>query len=129
MVESTVLVVDDETAIRDMLRMALEIADFRCIDTDNIHDAYTLVVDERPDIILLDLMMPVMDGFEFANEIRKHDEYRSIPIIVVTAKSLDDQDKKRLQGSVQRIIQKGSIGRQDLLDQIGDILAKTSNND
>ena len=46
--EPTVLVVDDETAIRDMLRMALEIADFRCIEADNIHDAYTLVVDERP---------------------------------------------------------------------------------
>jgi two-component system phosphate regulon response regulator PhoB len=90
MVESTVLVVDDETAIRDMLRMALEIADFRCIDTDNIHDAYTLVVDERPDIILLDWMLPGGSGLEMLRRLKRGDTTRDVPVIMLTAKTAED---------------------------------------
>jgi two-component system phosphate regulon response regulator PhoB len=90
MVESTVLVVDDETAIRDMLRMALEIADFRCIDADNIHDAYTLVVDERPDIILLDWMLPGGSGLEMLRRLKRGDTTRDVPVIMLTAKTAED---------------------------------------
>ncbi|HAN69306.1 MAG TPA: DNA-binding response regulator, partial [Halieaceae bacterium] len=54
--ERQVLIVDDEFAIRDMLRMALEIAGFRCLEAENIQDAFTLIVDERPDMVLLDWM-------------------------------------------------------------------------
>ena len=54
MSERTVLIVDDELAIRDMLRMALEMAGYRCIEAENIQQAHALIVDERPDIILLD---------------------------------------------------------------------------
>ena len=54
MKEQTVLIVDDEFAIRDMLRIALAIADYHCLEAENIHDAYRLIVDERPDLVLLD---------------------------------------------------------------------------
>ena len=73
MSERTVLIVDDEAAIRDMLRMALEIAEYRCIDADNIQDAYTVVVDERPDVILLDWMLPGGSGIELLRHIRNRD--------------------------------------------------------
>jgi two-component system phosphate regulon response regulator PhoB len=88
--EFTVLVVDDETAIRDMLRMALEIADFRCIEADNIHEAYTLVVDERPDIVLLDWMLPGGSGLEMLRRLKRGDTTRELPVIMLTAKTAED---------------------------------------
>jgi two-component system, OmpR family, phosphate regulon response regulator PhoB len=88
--EPTVLVVDDETAIRDMLRMALEIADFRCIEADNIHDAYTLVVDERPDIVLLDWMLPGGSGLEMLHRLKRGETTRELPVIMLTAKTTED---------------------------------------
>ena len=88
--ESTVLVVDDETAIRDMLRMALEIADFRCIEADNIHDAYTLIVDERPDIVLLDWMLPGGSGLEMLRRLKRGETTRELPVIMLTAKTAED---------------------------------------
>jgi len=88
--EPTVLVVDDEDAIRDMLRMALEIADFRCIEADNIHDAYTLVVDERPDIVLLDWMLPGGSGLEMLRRLKRGDTTRELPVIMLTAKTAED---------------------------------------
>lgn len=88
--EATVLVVDDETAIRDMLRMALEIVDFRCIEAGNIHDAYTQVVDERPDIVLLDWMLPGGSGLELLRRLKRGDTTREIPVIMLTAKTAED---------------------------------------
>ena len=88
--ESTVLVVDDETAIRDMLRMALEIADFRCIEADSIHDAFTLVVDERPDLVLLDWMLPGGSGLELLRRLKRGENTREIPVIMLTAKTAED---------------------------------------
>ena len=88
--EPTVLVVDDETAIRDMLRMALEVADFRCIEADNIHDAYTLVVDERPDIVLLDWMLPGGSGLEMLHRLKRGETTRELPVIMLTAKTTED---------------------------------------
>jgi len=88
--EPTVLVVDDEDAIRDMLRMALEMAEFRCIEADNIHDAYTLVVDERPDIVLLDWMLPGGSGLEMLRRLKRGETTREVPVIMLTAKTAED---------------------------------------
>ncbi len=90
MSERTVLIVDDESAIRDMLRMALEIADYRCIDADNIQDAYTMIVDERPDVILLDWMLPGGSGIELLRRLKREDMFREIPVIMLTAKTAED---------------------------------------
>jgi two-component system phosphate regulon response regulator PhoB len=90
MSERTVLVVDDESAIRDMLRMALDIAGFRCIEADNIQDAYTLIVDERPEIILLDWMLPGGSGLELLRRLKRNDTTREVPVIMLTAKTAED---------------------------------------
>jgi len=90
MSDHTVLVVDDEFAIRDMLRMALEMADFRCIDAENIQQAYTLVVDERPDIVLLDWMLPGGSGLELLRRLKRNDATRELPVIMLTAKTTED---------------------------------------
>ncbi|TXS95598.1 phosphate regulon transcriptional regulatory protein PhoB [Parahaliea maris] len=88
--ERKVLIVDDEFAIRDMLRMALEIAEFRCLEAENIHDAFTQVVDERPDIILLDWMLPGGSGLELLRRLKRNDTTRDIPVVMLTAKTAED---------------------------------------
>lgn len=90
MSERTVLVVDDECAIRDMLRMALEVAKYRCIEAENIHDAYALVVDERPDIVLLDWMLPGGNGLELLRRMKREENTRETPVIMLTAKTAED---------------------------------------
>jgi len=86
----TVLIVDDEFAIRDMLRMALELADFRCIEADDIHSAYQLIVDERPALVLLDWMLPGGSGLELMRRLKREDRTREMPVIMLTAKTAED---------------------------------------
>ena len=90
MTDRKVLIVDDEFAIRDMLRMALELAGFRCIEAENIQQAYTLVVDERPDILLLDWMLPGGSGLELLRRLKRDDIARELPVIMLTAKTAED---------------------------------------
>ena len=90
MSEPTVLIVDDEIAIRDMLRMALELAEYRCLEAENIQAAYTLIVDDRPDIILLDWMLPGGSGLELLRRLKREDSFREIPVVMLTAKTTED---------------------------------------
>jgi CheY-like chemotaxis protein len=69
-------------------------------------------------------MMPRMDGFEFVTELRKHQEWRAIPIIVITAKSLTNEDRQLLQGHVQKVLLKGDFSREQLLDELRDIVGE-----
>jgi len=86
----TVLIVDDEFAIRDMLRMALELADFRCIEAQDIQSAYQLIVDERPAIVLLDWMLPGGSGLELMRRLKREERTRDMPVIMLTAKTAED---------------------------------------
>jgi two-component system, OmpR family, phosphate regulon response regulator PhoB len=88
--KQTVLIVDDEYAIRDMLRMALEMANFNCIEAENIQQAYHLIVDERPAIVLLDWMLPGGSGLELLNRLKREELTRDMPVIMLTAKTAED---------------------------------------
>ena len=90
MTEKRVLIVDDEFSIRDMLRMALEIAEFECIEAENIQDAHRLIVDERPAIVLLDWMLPGGSGLELLRRLKRNDATAEIPVIMLTAKAAED---------------------------------------
>ena len=90
MADKTVLIVDDEFAIRDMRRMALEIAEFDCLEAENIQDAYQVIVDERPDIVLLDWMLPGGSGLELLRRLKRNDATRELPVIMLTAKTTED---------------------------------------
>ena len=85
----------------------------------------------KPGLILLDLMMPEMDGFEFSEQLRKKTEWLDIPVVVITAKDLTKEDHERLKGNVETIMQKGSYSKNDLLDEINskisNIRARSSN--
>jgi len=68
------------------------------------------------------LMMPEMDGFEFADRVRRHAEWRSIPIVVVTALDLSTEERRRLSGYVEKILQKEGDSHEELLHQLRDLL-------
>ncbi|MBE8718986.1 phosphate regulon transcriptional regulator PhoB [Cellvibrio polysaccharolyticus] len=85
-----ILIVDDEPAIRDMLRVALEMADYNCLEAGNAQDAHALVVDEKPDLLLLDWMMPGTTGLELARRLKRDEVTADIPIIMLTAKGEED---------------------------------------
>jgi len=69
-------------------------------------------------LILLDLLMPHMNGFEFVTELRKNELWKSIPVIVITAKDLTAEDRMRLNGYVEMILQKGAFGQDELIAEI-----------
>ena len=85
-----ILIVDDESSIRDMLRVALEMADYDCLEAGNAQDAHAQIVDEKPDLILLDWMMPGTSGIELARRLKRDEVTANIPIIMLTAKGEED---------------------------------------
>ena len=115
------LVVEDEEATRRVLRETLEGEGWDVADAADGRAALAAVAGRRPDLILLDLLMPEMDGFEFLEELRKEEANRSIPIVVITAKTIAVEDRRRLNGSVERILLKKDASREDLLRQVRDL--------
>jgi GAF domain-containing protein/CheY-like chemotaxis protein len=118
-----VLVVDDDAGFRQLLRRMLEPEGFTVVEAENGRVALERLADVRPSVILLDLMMPEMDGFEFVAEFRRHEAWRAIPIVVVTAKDLSHDDRERLNGHVQKILQKGTYGRDQLLAEVRELVS------
>ena len=73
-----------------------------------------------PGLIILDIMMPEMDGFEFAEKLRENKDWLDIPVVVITAKDLTSEDHNRLKGNVEAIMQKGSYSKKQLLSEVGE---------
>jgi signal transduction histidine kinase/CheY-like chemotaxis protein len=117
-----VLVVEDDPATRAMTRNILEKEGWTVSEAENGRVAIECMKRERPSVILLDLMMPEMDGFEFAERVRRHPEWQSIPIVVVTAHDLTDEDRRRLNGYVEMILTKAGDSREQLLFRVRDLL-------
>ena len=119
----SVLVVEDDKDLRGLLRRILEREGYAVTEVENGRAALARAREAPPGLILLDLMMPEMDGFEFVTELRGQAWGRSIPIIVVTAMELTPADRDRLNGGVQRILQKGGYTREALLAEVRDLVA------
>jgi signal transduction histidine kinase/DNA-binding response OmpR family regulator len=107
--KKSALVVEDDPATRELMRRSLESEGWKVSEAANGVEGLTCVEKEKPGFILLDLMMPVMDGFEFLERLRAREEWQSIPVLVCTAKDLDNQDRERLAGAVTQVIQKDSL--------------------
>ena len=106
MSKKTILIIDDEPAIRDMLRVALEMADYRCLEADNAQQGHALVIDERPDLILLDWMMPGTSGIELARRLKRDEVTAKTPIIMLTAKGEEDNKIQGLETGADDYITK-----------------------
>jgi len=112
------LVVDDLPENRAVLRRALELEGWTVSEAENGKVALDAIAQQIPAVILLDLMMPVMDGFEFVHEVRQQAATSAIPIVVVTAKDITQEDRRRLHGSVFGLIEKNGQNVESLLAQI-----------
>jgi two-component system phosphate regulon response regulator PhoB len=90
MSKQKILIIEDEAAIRDMLKFTLSSADFEVLEAPNAEQGWQLVIREHPDLILLDWMLPGVSGVSLAQRIRQNDKTRSIPLIMLTARSEED---------------------------------------
>ena len=103
------LVVEDDPATREMLRRMLERDGWAVTEAPNGRVGLERVASGRCDLVLLDLMMPDLDGFKFVERLRAEPAWRAIPVLVVTAKDLTDDERRRLNGKVACVLQKGTI--------------------
>jgi CheY-like chemotaxis protein len=110
------LLVDDDEMVRRSVRQALEPIGWKVTEAENGQVAVVALTTAQPDVIILDLMMPKMDGFEFLDELRSRPDWQDIPVVVITAKDLTEKDRIRLNGGVERIIQKSD--RDEMLRQL-----------
>jgi CheY-like chemotaxis protein len=113
-----ILVVEDDHTNREMLRRMLVKEGWSVVEAANGRIALARVAEAVPDLILLDLMMPEMDGFEFAAELHRHESWHAIPIVVLTAKDVSQEDRERLNGSVEKVLQKGAVDKDGLLAEL-----------
>ncbi len=116
--DHSVLVIEDDAATSDMMAKMLSKEGYRVLQAGNGHAALQLLKEDLPHLILLDLMMPEMDGFEFVKALREHEIWCGIPVVVVTAMSLTQADRDRLSGCAKNILIKGQLERGSLLAEI-----------
>ena len=117
-----VLVVEDDASTRELIRRTLESAGWKVIEAENGRVGLQRLAQARPQVIILDLMMPEKDGFEFIQDLRKNEAWRDIATIVVTAKDLTEEDRLRLNGYVQKVLQKGEFSLESLSQVIGSLV-------
>jgi signal transduction histidine kinase/DNA-binding response OmpR family regulator len=122
--QRNVLIVDDDTPTRALMRVVLEKNGCAVTEAENGLTALQRLGDTRPDIILLDLAMPEMDGFEFIARVGADARYQAIPIVVVTAKTLTEEERIRLGTHMQGLIPKGDAEGRSLLEAIDRLLPK-----
>jgi CheY-like chemotaxis protein len=117
------LVVEDEADSREVLRRMLESEGWTVREAANGRDALPQLARETPSLILLDLMMPEMDGFELLDQLHANEKWKHLPVLVVTAKELTPEDRARLNGHVDRVLQKGSYQKKELIEQVARMVA------
>ncbi len=110
-----ILVIEDDASTRDMLRRTLEKDGWKVVEAQNGKVGLSLLDQVAPAMILLDLMMPEMDGFEFMEALHRRGDHAGIPVVVITAKDLTEEDRQRLDGGVRRILQKGTVNPREVL--------------
>lgn len=114
-----ILIVEDDPVSREMVLRMLQREGRTAIGAENGRVALErLLSGLRPALILLDLMMPEMDGFQFLEELRKHPALNGTPIVVVTAKELSNEERELLNGSVAQVLRKGEFSTEQLLQQL-----------
>lgn len=125
MVDSTILVVEDETAIRDMIGMSLERAGFRWLPAASAEEARVSLVDHSPDLVLLDWMLPGISGLDFAKQLQRDDSTRDLPVIMLTAKDAEDDMIRGLESGADDYLTKPFSPR-ELVARINSVLRRVS---
>jgi CheY-like chemotaxis protein/anti-sigma regulatory factor (Ser/Thr protein kinase) len=119
----SVLVVDDDPDALDLVMALLEGSGYDARTATNGREALEEIGRSRPDVIILDLMLPEMDGFEVVHRLSLNPDWRTIPVILVTARDLSHEERRALDLSTAQIIQKGNLSRDELLAGIGSVIS------
>lgn len=122
--EKTILIVDDEPAIRDMIRLALDVAGFQCLEAANAQEAHACIVDHRPDLVLLDWMMPGTTGIELVRRLKRDILTEHLPVILLTAKAEEGNKVQGLEVGADDYITKPFAPR-ELVARIRAVLRRT----
>jgi threonine synthase len=118
-----IAIVDDEADVRRLIRRILQSqGNYELFEAKDGKSAIALIRKERPNLIILDLMMPDIDGFSVMEELQSMNETKDIPIIVITAKELTSAEKERLKGHIQSLMQKGDFLSDNLLDEVKSLI-------
>jgi threonine synthase len=118
-----IAIIDDEPNVRRLVRRILQSqGNYTLFEAEDGRHAVELIQRELPDLIILDLMMPELDGFSVMDILQKEKTTRDIPIIVITAKELTRNEKMRLQGRIQGLLQKGDFVSEELLDEVKSVI-------
>lgn len=128
MAESKILIVDDEAAIRDVVGITLDLAGFETIKAANAHDAHVSIIDHKPDLVLLDWMLPGGSGIELARRLRRDELTSGIPIIMLTAKASEDNKVQGLNEGVDDYVTKPFSPR-ELVARIKTVLRRANGKD
>jgi CheY-like chemotaxis protein len=118
-----VLLVEDDEPTRQVIHRALARQGWTVVEAENGRVGLGRVAQHAPQLILLDLLMPEMDGFEFLTELRKNEAWQPIPVVVLTSKDLTPEERRLLSGNVEKILQKGAYGREALLRELRKVVA------
>lgn len=119
----SIAIIDDHPDVRRLIRRILQSQDnYTIFEASNGVEALELIRRERPHLVILDLMMPELDGFAVIDAMQADPEIADIPLIVVTAKELTMAEKNRLRGHIQSLMQKGDFMSDELLDEVHSLL-------
>ena len=118
---SSILIVDDDPQNIRLVKAMLKPFNMEVMVADGGKAGLELALKKKPDLIILDLMMPDVDGFEVVSKLREDPDGSQIPILIYTAKNITSEDRERLQGNIQTIIQKGDFGKDRFLEMINNL--------
>ncbi|MCZ6855738.1 MAG: response regulator [Gammaproteobacteria bacterium] len=118
-----VLIIDDDTAICDLVRRTLEQQGWTVSEAENGRVGLERIAEQRPDAIVLDLLMPVMNGFEFLRELRGSEQGAEVPVVVLTAKDLSDSELRLLENETARVLRKGDARLDVMLEKVRQAVA------
>lgn len=119
---NSILVVEDDPDVREMLSRQLKNENWKVIEAANGKEALIKLQHHKPQLILSDLMMPEMNGFEFIHKLKQKQEWQSIPVIILTAKTITNEERQKLYGGVNKIFEKASYQRSELLTEVTNLL-------
>jgi two-component system phosphate regulon response regulator PhoB len=128
MSDITILVVEDESAIRDMIGMSLERAGFHWLGAASVEEARTCLSENTPELILLDWMLPGASGLDFARQLRRDDNTRDLPVIMLTARDAEEDMIRGLEGGVDDYLTK-PFSTRELVARIKTVLRRSGSGD
>lgn len=116
-----ILVIDDDTAVTDLVQVILESEGCTVLKAHTGNDGLTLAEKEKPDLIILDLVMPDISGFSVAYQLKHNPATYTIPVMIMTSMEIDSETREQLEGFVVSLMQKSGFTKRDLLNEIASI--------